>query len=427
MLKLKKSKTQKAITLIALIITIVVLLILAAVAIAAIQNENILGHANNAAIKYNQAVANEQDIIGGYLNYLDNLGGSGNGQGSGNQGGSGGTTQTVANLKNTVLSTTSNKDVYDEYGNKIVVPAGFKILVDDTTNNADTVTEGIVIEHGTDGNQFVWIPVGTVYTNEAQTTSETITLGRYSDFSTTPYTPAQTVANYATATTINTYYTEDTTANHNSSYGNSIARSIGDFVTSATQKGGYYLGRYEAGDSSNTTIANRTGTSGTSTDGTLVCKANQVPYNWILQADASSKCQSMYADGYSSGTFSSDLINSYAWDTAIIFIQTFGTKTNSSTYASTIGESSTSTSAPQTTGTNILNATSSVDEQLNIYDVAGNCREWSTETSSDTDFPCVYRGGSYGDSVYYTRSRINLRTTSSGSVIAFRPLLYVGL
>jgi len=73
---MKNFRKEKGITLVALIITIVILLILAAVAIAAIQNENILSHANNAALKYNQVVQNEQDILGGYLNYLDNLGGS---------------------------------------------------------------------------------------------------------------------------------------------------------------------------------------------------------------------------------------------------------------------------------------------------------------------------------------------------------------
>ena len=68
---MKKTKMEKGITLVALIITIVILLILAAVAIAAIQNENILSHANNAALKYNQAVQNEQDILGGYLDLLE--------------------------------------------------------------------------------------------------------------------------------------------------------------------------------------------------------------------------------------------------------------------------------------------------------------------------------------------------------------------
>ena len=70
----------------------------------------------------------------------------------------------------------------------------------------------------------------------------------------------------------------------------------------------------------------------------------------------------------------SDLINSYAWDTAIVFIQKCGTESNSSTYSYTYGQSSTSTSDPQTTGTNILKATSKVDKQCNIFDMAGNCR-----------------------------------------------------
>ena len=67
-----KTKMEKGITLIALIITIVVLLILAAVAIAAIQNENILAHANNAAVKYNDSVTNEQGTLGEYENFLKN-------------------------------------------------------------------------------------------------------------------------------------------------------------------------------------------------------------------------------------------------------------------------------------------------------------------------------------------------------------------
>ena len=68
----------------------------------------------------------------------------------------------------------------------------------------------------------------------------------------------------------------------------------------------------------------------------------------------------------------SDLINSYAWDTAIVFVQKCGTESNSLTYSYTFGQSSTSTL--QTTGTNILKATSKVDKQCNIFDMAGNCR-----------------------------------------------------
>ena len=65
-------RAQKGITLVALIITIVVLLILAVVAITAISNENILNHANNAAVKYNQSVTNEKTDLNNYENTLDN-------------------------------------------------------------------------------------------------------------------------------------------------------------------------------------------------------------------------------------------------------------------------------------------------------------------------------------------------------------------
>jgi len=65
---------QKGITLVALIITIVVLMILAGVAISAIQNNGILGYAENAATSWNQAVQNEAGTISGYEEYLANMG-----------------------------------------------------------------------------------------------------------------------------------------------------------------------------------------------------------------------------------------------------------------------------------------------------------------------------------------------------------------
>ena len=103
----------------------------------------------------------------------------------------------------------------------------------------------------------------------------------------------------------------------------------------------------------------------------LVCKKEQQVWNNVTQNKASELSRDMYG---SEAKVTSDLINSYAWDTAIVFIQKCGTESNSSTYSYTVGESSTSTSAPQTTGTNILKATNKVDKQCNIFDMAGNCR-----------------------------------------------------
>ena len=57
----------------------------------------------------------------------------------------------------------NTKIIYDEEGNAITVPAGFKIASD----SGDTVQQGIVIEdvnasidEAVQGSQFVWIPVG---------------------------------------------------------------------------------------------------------------------------------------------------------------------------------------------------------------------------------------------------------------------------
>ena len=89
-----------------------------------------------------------------------------------------------------------------------------------------------------------------------------------------------------------------------------------------------------------------------------------------------------------------------------------------------IGQS-TNTSVPSTTGTGLLKATNAVDEKCNIYDMAGNELEWSTETAVYSDRPCVNRGGSYNGSSGYTSVRGSNGTTSAGSSYSFRPLLYL--
>jgi hypothetical protein len=72
----------------------------------------------------------------------------------------------------------NNTELVDDYGNKITIPKGFKIA----TDSSDNVTGGIVIEDATYtntiGSQFVWVPIGTFYTNLEKTSTETIQLAR---------------------------------------------------------------------------------------------------------------------------------------------------------------------------------------------------------------------------------------------------------
>ena len=426
--KKQKLKESKGITLIALVITIIVLLILAGVTIATLTGDNgILKKAGDAKTQTEQAKEDENlkiAIAGSYgtdgkLNLKDlkdNLENQGisytnskefplevtvNGEKK-KIDANGNVTVKLESVADSKTKGTVFDDVTtleDTYGNQVKVPKGFKIASDSATE----VTGGIVIEDATYtntiGSQFVWIPVGTGENAIKKANKETvdIALGRY--IFTKNSDGTITTSEYSGS------YTEDTV----SSYGNAIAKDIEQFKKSVKEiNHGYYIGRYEAGKTGN--------------DGFMVCKSEQEVWNNIKQPKASEVSRNMYG---SEAKVTSDLINSYAWDTAIVFVQKCGTESNSSTYSYTYGESSTSTSAPQTTGTNILKATSKVDKQCNIFDMAGNCYEWTTETCSGSSFPCVVRGGGYRNSDDFTSLRDNDGTSVASSSYSFRPLLYL--
>ena len=449
--KKQKLKESKGITLIALVITIIVLLILAGVTIATLTGDNgILGKANDAKTQTEQAKEDENlkiAIAGSYgtdgkLNLKDlkdNLTNQGIDYDKNNTGfplevivngekkkidANGNIIESIQSLKTkgTVFKDTTTLE--DTYGNQVKIPKGFKIANDSATD----VTGGIVIEDATYtntiGSQFVWIPVGTGENAIKKANKETvdIALGRYSFTKNSDGT-------VTTSEFSDRDYTEDTTASHNSNYKNAIAKDIEAFETSVKNNHGYYIGRYEAGvvdyDSSVLTSNTNKETNWTGYTGDnikLVCKKEQQVWNYVTQNKASELSRDMYG---SEAKVTSDLINSYAWDTAIVFIQKCGTESNSSTYSKTDGESSRSESAPQTTGTNILKVTSKVDKQCNIFDMAGNCWEWTTETHSDSSYPCVSRGGRYYDSYVYTSSRSFNVTSNAYSYNSFRPLLYL--
>ena len=175
-----KNRTQQGITLIALVVTIVVLLILAGITINMLfSNGGIFKTAQDAANAWNEAVINEQADLDNLTEQIQNLVNGQVGGGSGidepedpTTGPNGKPLVETA----TEIQTESNLEAEDEYGNPVVVPKGFKVVVDETTNNATTVAEGIVIEDGA-GNQFVWIPTGT-YKVDASGTTKTNDLTR---------------------------------------------------------------------------------------------------------------------------------------------------------------------------------------------------------------------------------------------------------
>lgn len=338
--------------------------------------------------------------------------------------------QTVADAK--TAGTVFNKEtiIYDKYNNKVVIPEGFKIASDSATE----VAGGVVIEDAryvnTKGSQFVWIPVGTITgTVNGVEKTETITLRRYVFDEVGNIIESQSVTNPSDQIKTNTgssdYFTEGL---KNETTKNTHAKDIETFISSANNNKGYYLGRYESGitgyDSFDTSARTWTGT-----NMTLVCKADQQVYNYVTQPQAAELSRNMYASDL---TFTSDLINSYAWDTAITFIQAFGADTDSATYSIKAGMSSISESEPQNTGTNKLKSTGKEDIQCNIYDMAGNCYEWTTETVSYSDKVCVFRGsyykgtnGNYNNENSYTSRRACKNENYVDSIYAFRPILYL--
>ena len=437
-------KQNKGITLVALVITIIILLILAGITISTLTQSGLFGKAKEAKEQYSKVAAMEKvkmEVLASYdasgdLNLVklkENITGNINGSsieegnefpltvtvdgekfivkknGEVSHSGKGSTDvpadptvptnpATSIDIAKTddMLNKTVNSPIEDANGNKITIPAGFKIKVDEDTNNATTVDKGIVIVDSEE-NEFVWIPVpedGKIYINAEKTEYKEVTLNRYT-FDSNGNPTAQNDA------VIDSYYQEVET----STYGNTTAKSITNFKQSVADNKGYYIGRYEA----------RTGTARSAANNPITpitVKGTDSVYNYVTQMQAAELAQNMYDN---TKPFTSDLINSYAWDTATLFLQSCGTNSKYSK------QNSVNTTLVAT-GTN--NQTTK-DIQCNVYDMASNIREWTTETSSISGYPCISRGGDYSGSNYYAGYRSSSDTSFSGGNIGVRPLLYL--
>ena len=372
--------------------------------------DGIIRTAQEAKNTWEGAVANEQQEIQNLVNELNNIMNNESGTGGG------GTTPedpeeppTGPNGKPLVetateIQTESNLEAEDEYGNPVVVPKGFKVVVDETTNNATTVPEGIVIEDGV-GNQFVWIPTGT-YKVDASGTTKTneLTRRQWGTTANVEQVPEPIIGDeMAEGSSGKVYFGEGDTR--------SVAHNtINNFLNSAKPtseggNGGFYIGRYEQGEGN-------------------VCKAGVDAYVEVTRDTAKAQAEAMYTNQEQYGV-TSELISSYAWDTALNFIcqNSEHGYTLATTTDDTYGNIGTSNKT-QTGGT-------PVDCYSNIYDLLGNCLEWTTEYSSYTGssiaFPCVHRGGYYYGSHVYAANRNNDTLTAVDSiyVVSFRLSLYV--
>ena len=413
-----------------MIVTIIVLIILATISIYTVLGENgIIAKAGHAKELQGQKTTEEEEglnileqHIDDYIPFDENSLTKGpNGK------------PLVTEITKTKHNTITGEDTK---GNQVVVPGGFKIASDSGT----TVQQGIVIEDANQ-NQFVWIPVSNINHDgsnliklDNDSTVE-ITLGRYTfNTSTGAETKVQygseyaaTTLNAVTAGTVITYkagsywYELIDVRESNESSGkngtNSTAKDLEKFINSVRDNKGYYLARYEASYASGSTF-------GVGNDSTYYKPASKVStatkfssstvgslWNNITQGNASKASRQMY---YGDDYVESDLCNSYAWDTAIVYIQVMG----NSNYAN----------QGRGTNTSLSNTGATGDEKCKIFDMAGNTIEWTTEYStyanSNNAYPFTSRGGYYSSSSGYTSLRGYNFAADIGSVYSFRSLLY---
>ena len=430
---MKSIREKRGITLITLAVTIVVILILAGVTIDVTLGENgILNKSKEAADRMNNLVKEDETELNELLDELNE------------------TMDTnwnsnieipeentipvpdpeVPKIEDVTDIQEETVQVEDEYGNKITVPKGFEVVEEEGT----TVPEGIVVQDK-DGNQFVWIPVGRVYKDNTGTNYSDIQLGRYT-FNTSNGTPTpvqlayteQNPENYKQLVTIDPYYQEYATrtnpegiASNGTDGLNAIAKDLEGFVNSVKNNGGYYLARYEASYGSGSSVANYKPLSkvsiGTPRTSSSTALTQGMLWNYVTQLDAAKISRNMYNNDSSVGV-ESDLVNSYAWDTAIVFIQEMG----NSNYANKID------------GNGYLRNTGKTgDEVCNINDMASNCWEWTTEYSSYkinmssgvNVYPFTARGA-YGGSKYYnTTERFDGNATNYIQYGGFRTIVYI--
>ena len=329
--------------------------------------------------------------------------------------------ETVKKAKEDGTVFSKNTTLKDEYGNIITIPAGFKIAEDSEIN----VTEGIVIEDGsetvTKESQFVWIPVGLIYTNAEQTGTKNIEMKRYvfkqdgsidEDLSKeNPTDELITIQNESR------YFIENLTDSEESD--RQYAKDIQEFKVSAETNNGYYIGRYEARTETKRTNKTDSLTPVTVKSGTEDERA--YVYNYVTQLQAANLSKEMY----NSQEYTSDLINSFAWDTAILFLQTFDNRENKEELNPYSRQTSLNSVLAEQ-GTNHLEDVTQRDKICNVWDMASNCYEWSTETCSQNDNPCVRRGGFfYNTTKTYSGIRSIGNTMDSTSSYSFRPIIYL--
>ena len=449
----KQAYKNKGITLVALIITIVVMLILVAVSVNVIVNSDLIGHAEKIGDAYKNAVAEEEGYnptFGNGKTLEDYMAG-------------------IEKLPD--IEAGVRAEINSNYKG-VTIPKGFTVSGISTEQSVDgglviyDIPEGRTVNWTnpdsvkTQYNQFVWIPVEVNKTTEPKDTETSI-----ASFKRSVWQDNARVANNAQSSTSfpsSSYswsnytepYSKDSSDYDGTGTGKTgISAQITELTQSIYKYGGFYIGRYEAGSETE-----RTNSSGVTT---LGIKQDMYPYIYVKWGDSMSNIGTTGAVYLSNSLYTgktgygvkSMLCTGAAWDSMLDFVKdsnhsvtdstTWGNYKNSETFEITRGSYAVLNTSSYTLGSfnnvesnyskmkgkSILLTTGATERNSskNIYDVAGNCYEWTTG-AYDTSTR-VFRGGIYGSdgSDVPASYRDSLYPTSSSYTYSFRPLLYVAL
>lgn len=402
---LKKLNEKRGITLIALVVTIVVLLILAGVSISLVlDNNGIIGKSKEARNKYAQSRKNEQEDLDNTSEWIDE-------QVTGNAR----PIKVAVDTKATANGTINGKKATS---NNPIIPEGYIPIDTDTSKWGDgsstptqnDVDHGLVITDE-DGNEWVWIPVPDVTVMCDTSNSIEYTLDGTDDVTTKLYSKPIKVETDSSST--NPYESEESKAaprgvpgNNNSfrepdlinknyqnkndcdmaeKYYNGIlgfessekmakafVTNYNEMINSIQKYGGFYMGRYELS------------AEGVQKDKKTLTK------NWYNLYAA---CKDLSA----SDKVETQMVWGCQWDMACNFIASKGEKKSIvdsrswGNYANSIdkaAEGNYTKGNQQNTGSN------EAWKANNIYDMAGNCYEWTQEANKKDGR--VYRGGHSG-------------------------------
>ena len=381
---------KKGISLIVLIITIIVIIILAAVVILTITKNNPVSSAKEATFK--EDMASIQDELSMYLSkkYTDNP-----------------TSFDKSSVNLSGDSMVTELPSTKKYKDKVSVIKGKLVWAGETENNTEykwfsEVTDGATkkseewkdtIASVEDG---VPIPKGFTYKEGTKDTGLVIKDDKDNEFVWVP----------ATEST----YVKDTLRGIKPTGDDTLPMGITDETADIVKYGGFYIGRYEAGiPEGDTSPSNK--------KGIPVSKKDAIVWTNINYTNAKASAENMISNEY----VQTGLLTGKAWDTICHWIKSDDELKDSRTYGN---YNDSLAPANENSGTKRTAGFNENWKTKNIYDLAGNVYEWTSEAFFSN---FISRGGGYGDGGFgYPVSYRDYDSDSHASDdVGFRSRLYI--